>query len=260
MLTYERLGNNGGLGNQLFQLFSTIGISRQQNKKCSFPYWPYLKYTRIPEFFFSNLSGEDLGILFYQDYNYFLNIENEILEWFQPHETYLNELQSLKNKYFSENDFEYIGICVRRGDYLKYPNIFHVQNETYYKQSANFLRSLTDKKLKKIVFSDDIKWCQDYIEADIFEDISDSNDIIKLFLISNCDHFILSNSTYHWWAGYISNKNKQKIVIYPINWFKGVKDSNTFNLFYPKWYGINMNGEVINSPDSVKVNFINSIG
>ena len=61
----------------------------------------------------------------------------------------------------------------------------------------------------------------------------------ELLYMSNCDHFIIANSTYSWWGAYLSN-NKNKIVICPNNWFgPELKHYNLCDLFPTDWIKIN---------------------
>ena len=40
----------------------------------------------------------------------------------------------------------------------------------------------------------------------------------KIRLMSKCKHFILSNSSFSWWAQYLSD-SKEKIVVAPSRWY-----------------------------------------
>lgn len=70
-----------------------------------------------------------------------------------------------------------------------------------------------------ICFSDDIDWCKENFKWDGEIYYESGNDPIyeKVRLMSACKHFIIHNSTFSWWAQYLST-NKEKIVIAPRKW------------------------------------------
>ena len=44
MITYAKLGLNGRLGNQLFQIAALLGIAKNNNQQYKLPDWDYAKY------------------------------------------------------------------------------------------------------------------------------------------------------------------------------------------------------------------------
>jgi hypothetical protein len=58
-----------------------------------------------------------------------------------------------------------------------------------------------------------------------FKTIFVENDINKpqadMFLMSNCFHFIISNSSFAWWAAWLSRMAHNKTVIMPNTWYTG---------------------------------------
>ncbi len=264
MLTYKMLNDLGRLGNQFFQLYSTIGLAKKNNQSWLFPQWNYKKYLNVPEEWFSdNISlYNDISNTYLQDYNNFNNIKDLIIQTAIPSNLIIDEINNLKNKWLPDNDTEYIMIGIRRTDYTANTNYYPPISAAYYRNGINFIKEKTNnKQLKIICFSDDIEWCKNNIPADIYYNDNHSIDIIKLFLMSHCDHFIIANSTFYWWSAYLSNKNKNKIVIYPMKWLgPGIPDKHTFNLFYPEWYGFtNSNGIPINFPNKLNINILDAI-
>ncbi len=120
-------------------------------------------------------------------------------------------------------------IHVRRGDYLLYPDKHPVVTMDYL-VSATSRMEANHGVNRFLVFSDDIEWCRNsftWLQKEIrstshwtFEYSEGRTEREDLELMSCCEHNIISNSTYSWWAAYL-NQNPNKVVVSPSkdNWF-----------------------------------------
>ena len=103
-------------------------------------------------------------------------------------------------------------IHVRRGDYLKFPNIHPVQDMNYYNNAMNII-----KADKYFIFSDDMKWCKENFKGDQFEFV-ENIDYVEMFLQASCKHNIIANSSFSWWGAYLNSNNNKKVIA-PKKWF-----------------------------------------
>ena len=113
-----------------------------------------------------------------------------------------------------------ICVSIRRGDFLwdKFRS-FNVCNIGYFVRAFKKMNELVPDA-KFVIFSDDIKWCRETMSDwpyDIHFENEGNSIPDKIFLMSNCSHFIISNSSFSWWVQYLS-ENKNKIVISPSIW------------------------------------------
>lgn len=132
-------------------------------------------------------------------------------------------------------------IHVRRGDYVTniHANIFNgLSGVEYYKQAIETMRKELALRFPNspIVFflaSDDVAWLRENIAPLLGESqyvmISGHAEIREyeeLHVMSLCQHFIIANSTFSWWAAWLStsasssttNGESNKIVIGPKRW------------------------------------------
>lgn len=165
---------------------------------------------------------------FYESDKYFDDIRSTLVAEFTPKEP---ENPKNRNLYKRIRERESVCVSIRRGDFLAPERI----KQTYICTPAYFERaiSLICKKVKApqfVVFSDDIEWVKNNItfpEGTLFESGNDSV-YEKLRLMYNCKHYIISNSTFSWWAQYLSRNEDNKIVIAPKKWRHGTYDKDIF--------------------------------
>ncbi len=154
----------------------------------------------------------------YQSEKYFENIRDILLNELSL--TRVPQLDPELEKYISSS--RSVSIHIRRGDYLK---IGMALNEIYYERAIKIIKEYCDSPIF-IVFSDDINWVRKHISfPDEVIYVSDSGkytDYEELYLMSLCQHNIISNSTFSWWGAWL-NKNKEKKVIAPSKWLTSQK-------------------------------------
>ena len=94
-----------------------------------------------------------------------------------------------------------------------------------------------DEDRQVIIFSDDPNWCykQKLFSSDRFIITKSDSPYHDLHLMTQCDDFIIANSTFSWWGAWLC-KNPFKDVVYPHKWF-GPHNSNksTVDLFPKTW-------------------------
>jgi len=196
-----------------------LHINSLINRKTSLPYIkePYFHY-------YPNLLNSPCPCYidgYWQSEKYFFDIKKEIIEEFSLIKP-INEL-SLKilNKIMEKNS---VSIHIRRGDYITNTsaNKFHgVCSLSYYYSAINLIKNHVENPFF-IVFSDDIKWTKENLKISDEVIYVDHNGPEKshedLFLMSRCSHHIIANSSFSWWAAWLS-QNPRKMVITPTPWF-----------------------------------------
>lgn len=109
---------------------------------------------------------------------------------------------------------------IRRGDYLKNKKHF-VCDDTYYIKAVKEISSYISDPVF-FVFSDDIEYVKKNIKIPsnriVYASDGDIPDYEELYLMKLCRHFIISNSSYSWWAQFLC-ENPDKIVVAPEHWY-----------------------------------------
>ncbi len=132
-----------------------------------------------------------------------------------------------------------VSLHVRRGDYLTLGA--HVLcDQTYYEAALAAVLDRLDGAPTVYVFSDDPGWARDNLPLPCEKVVVDFNgpeaDYEDMRLMSLCQHNIIGNSSFSWWAAWL-NSNKAKRVAGPANWFGDPKLSNP-DILPPDWLKI----------------------
>jgi hypothetical protein len=183
----------------------TTNQSGIENINCSFEYNEYKPADSKPTVF----TG------WFQSEKYFAKYSEPVKDLFSPPISFLDKVFTyypfFKNKTVA-------AINVRRGDYL-HPS----QNKRHPVVSLEYIKHAYTKLPNHdvlLVMSDDMDWCRENIKLTntVFNDTTKFWDAEGIWLLSLCDHFIISNSTYSWWGAYLS-RTPDKTVIAPDTWF-----------------------------------------
>ncbi len=167
---------------------------------------------------------------------YFKGIGDLLCEEFQPKQPLHDYNNDLMN---TIQHSESVAISIRRGDFVddaKTKGKYFVCDKNYYERAIDLMREKVQNPTF-VFFSNDIKWVKENITVDgcpcYYESGKDEQwELMRL--MSSCKHFIISNSTFHWWAQYLS-PNKDKIVIAPSRWYN---DEFKSALFQESWLTI----------------------
>lgn len=156
---------------------------------------------------------------YWQSEKYFKDIRKHILDkfCFTISEIALKELGD-------ELEKEYVGIHIRRGDYLKLPQ-FNICTKKYYTDAIGVMQEKFPN-VKFIFFSDDKEWVEKNFDLDGMRICSEGyfrtyEDWYDMYLMSRCKGNIIANSTFSWWGAWL-NQNSNQIVVAPKEWKKDV--------------------------------------
>ncbi|MCM1038083.1 MAG: alpha-1,2-fucosyltransferase [Ruminococcus sp.] len=155
---------------------------------------------------------------YWQTDKYFKSIQNVLNLKFKF--THINqELKEFGDRLSEES---YVSVHVRRGDYLRNPDIYaSICTKSYYEKAIEYFQN-KEKYSKFVFFSDDLKWVTEnlfvpnaiYCNKKMFAYYEDWYD---MYLMARCRHNIIANSSFSWWGAWL-NQNEDKIVIAPKKW------------------------------------------
>ncbi len=149
---------------------------------------------------FAEVKEGKIPDIYIQDFSKLEPYEKEIKQWFGEGIGFI----------------PYVGIHVRRGDYVG--NSFYCQlwDIDYYEKAI----ALFPAHKKFLVFSDDLKWCKEKFKDEKFQVIEGGTELEDFNMLASCESQICANSSFSIWAAYL-NQHWGKTVVAPSNerWF-----------------------------------------
>lgn len=253
MLTFNDLGRYGRLGNQMFQIASTIGIATRHGYEFGFPAWK--NYDAKERF----NTKEDIDVqqyfknplplcakkdrVHFVDWGYHrLNLEDNIsLAGHLQSEKYFLHCKDLVRHYFElkDSDWENNYFCtihVRLGDY---DDNYHPRLGLEYYVPAMEMTLSRYSGMKQIdhfvVFSDEPKRAREMFKD--FKNViiyPEAPTMYHFARMQKFKHHIIGNSTFSWWAAWLSNCPPQNVIA-PRNWFGKVANLSSEDIYCEEW-------------------------
>ena len=173
---------------------------------------------------------------FWQSEKYFVQFKQEILRTFKFSSLLNSTSVAFLEKIKSVNA---VSIHVRRSDYVTVAKNTHTYGACsieYYQEAVALIKRKVSNPVF-FVFTDDYEWVRHNLIAQgnfiLVEGNIGDNSWMDMCLMSNCKHNIIANSSFSWWGAWL-NKNVDKMVIAPQNWYKN-PDFDTKDIVPQGW-------------------------
>lgn len=246
-ITFGKLGRQGRLGNQLWQIAGTWGLAKKHGMEFRLPPWKYERYFN-PVFSKGSFRGVKLNErhFHHHDWNIPSRGDLEITGYLQsarywedygcPLKMRAGFIRNTREKHRALLSRRCIGLQIRRGDYVNNPN--------YTQLTMGWFISALQKhfpdwsKCNIVIFSNDMDYCRAHFSClDNVHFTNGLSDIESLGLMSQMQGMIISNSSFGWWGAYFAEQNFGAKVVRPSRHVEGklAEKSDIKDLYPYRW-------------------------
>lgn len=176
---------------------------------------------------------------YFESYKYFDKYNEDIIKQFEPTYRINDKTKKFFEQIKSENS---VSLHIRRGDFK---SIGRTINIDYYKDQMRQMRESLENPTFYLATTDDsvIEEFKNEKDVILIDTKGENKDLNDWLCLKYCHHHIITNSTYSWWAAYLSdNKNKSISVISKekYNSIENPNYENEYEDFYPmEWLNEN---------------------
>ena len=154
---------------------------------------------------------------YFQDIRYFDNLRSDILKIFKVKKAYIfnNNLNLINNSYKANTSY-----LIRLGhDHLNNSKVLSVSfdPQNFLQKSIKFFDDFNISS-NPLFFSDEHEKLSSYINIEEKNVIKTNDPIIQLEIAKQSQYFVISNSSFAWWAYYLSHFST-KLVLRNDTWF-----------------------------------------
>lgn len=185
------------------------------------------------------LNGPVILNGWFQSEKYFFGISDILNAEFQLKDAAGLEMHPFYRNMQCENA---VSVHVRRGDYYSnpaYQKLYGPFPFRYYEEAFRRIQEYV-RNAHFFIFTDEPDWVKENMPIDhphtLIENTGGRSAAMDLMCMAACRYFIIANSTFSWWAAWLSTF-KDKIVIAPKRWFY-LDDYPDNDLLPPKWITI----------------------
>ena len=275
MITFYSLGYYGQLGNQLFQYATLRAVAEAQGYEMRIPMrFDAPKRSGLVELGPLSLACEalaeedarrfrhryierthafDPGVFdvgdwtdlagYFQSEKYFKHLRRELLREF----AFRDPIRAYASRYIEavrarSGGAPLVAVHVRRGDYLQKGDRFRVLSAAWYRSAMDMFAG---SKSVFLFFSDDPAWCvENFGGAQDRESVLRPSSLLHvstpdhwhdLAVMTQCDHFIIANSSFSWWGAWLAQRAK-KIVVAPKPWFGPAMGRDESDIVPQDWH------------------------
>jgi hypothetical protein len=268
----ERFKNNpkvsfvkliGGLGNQLFQIAAAYAHAKRrgaalqlsgdvdfgQGRPSYFTTFlhqcrqyispaPNVPTVHEPHFHYAPIPPNAQSIFgYYQSSRYFADVSGNVKALFDPHPIIKSVTASKYGVYLTtEARRKTIIMHVRRGDYMipSKKDLHGILTPLYYRAAMAWHRDRLGSEAQFLIFSDDTEYCKaTYGNETGVTCIDEPNECVAMHFMSQFQYYILSNSSFSWWATYLGAETITAVA--PDRWFGPLGPPDIQDIYEPSW-------------------------
>ncbi len=227
-LTFSKIGSQGRLGNQLFQLAALVSLARTHGARWRLP--SGITHTELGMLFdVSKYASHELGMkvtvregeekdIFKRcKHGNVIDLEGyfQSLKYVENAQPHLRRILRLSKQLRLQvlADFpqlmarNIVTLHVRRGDYMKLHSYYNILEPQYYVMTLSLIKDFDEI----LVVSDDVRWVHMTLIPAIREryaavsiSVSPGHSSLYDFVLLHAGrHIILANSSFSWWAAYL---------------------------------------------------------